>query len=282
MNRTPSVVNIQSKMKALTGSEKKVADYVLNNYMKVLDCTVTELAEKAGVSDATVVRFCRSAGYKGYQELKINLAQDAIVPYKHLNNALEEQDTPEQIVTKVIRSEMDSLEETIHILDMEEVEQAARAIKNAQRVVFFGAGGSIMVAHDAMHKFLKIGIRCIVEEDADVQAMESGLLREGDVAIAISHSGTNKGVLECLRNAKENGAVTIGLTTYGKSPMQRQCDYVLMTSTKETVFKSESVTARIAQLAVIDSLVAVISFMDYDKAYGAIQKTRNATASNKF
>ena len=55
-----------------------------------------------------------------------------------------------------------------------------------------------------------------------------------------------------------------------------------MTSTKETVFKSESVTARIAQLAVIDSLVAVISFMDYDKAYGAIQKTRNATASNKF
>ena len=282
MNRTPSVVNIQSKMKALTGSEKKVADYVLNNYMKVLDCTVTELAEKAGVSDATVVRFCRSAGYKGYQELKINLAQDAIVPYKHLNNALEERDTPEQIVTKVIRSEMDTLEETIHILDMEEVEQAARAIKNAQRVVFFGAGGSIMVAHDAMHKFLKIGIRCIVEEDADVQAMESGLLREGDVAIAISHSGTNKGVLECLRNAKENGAVTIGLTTYGKSPMQRQCDYVLMTSTKETVFKSESVTARIAQLAVIDSLVAVISLMDYDKAYGAIQKTRNATASNKF
>ena len=229
-----------------------------------------------------MVRFCRSAGYKGYQELKINLAQDAIVPYKHLNNALEEQDTPEQIVTKVIRSEMDTLEETIHILDMKEVEQAARAIKNAQRVVFFGAGGSIMVAHDAMHKFLKIGIRCIVEEDADVQAMESGLLREGDVAIAISHSGTNKGVLECLRNAKENGAVTIGLTTYGKSPMQRQCDYVLMTSTKETVFKSESVTARIAQLAVIDSLVAVISFMDYDKAYGAIQKTRNATASNKF
>lgn len=282
MNRTSSIVNIQSKLKSLTGSEKKVADYVLNNYMKVLDYTVTELAEKAGVSDATVVRFCRSAGYKGYQELKINLAQDAIVPYKHLNNSLEEQDTPEQIVTKVLRSEMDTLEETIHILDMEELEQAARVIKNAERVVFFGAGGSIMVAHDAMHKFLKIGIHCIVEEDADVQAMESGLLREGDVAIAISHSGTNKSVLECLRNAKANGAVTVGLTTYGKSPMQRQCDYVLMTSTKETVFKSESVTARIAQLAVIDSLVAVISFMDYDKAYGAIQKTRNATASNKF
>ena len=123
-----------------------------------------------------------------------------------------------------------------------------------------------MVAHDALHKLLKIGIRCIVEEDADVQAMESALLKKGDVAIGISHSG----------------ATTVGLTTYGKSPMQRLCDYVLMTSTKETVFKSESVTARIAQLAVIDSLVAVISFMDYDTAYAAIQKTRNATSSHKF
>lgn len=94
-----------------------------------------------------------------------------------------------------------------------------------------------------------------------MQAMESALLKKGDVAVGISHSGTNKGVLDCLRNAKDNGATTVGLTTYGKSPMQRLCDYVLMTSTKETVFKSESVTARIAQLAVIDSLVAVISFM---------------------
>ncbi len=88
--------------------------------------------------------------------------------------------------------------------------------------------------------------------------------------------------MDCLRNARENGAVTIGLTTYGKSPMLKQCDYILMTSTKETMFKSESVTARIAQLSVIDSLVAILSFMDYDKAYQAIQRTRNATAGRKY
>ena len=282
MDRTSCIVSIQSKIKLLTGSEKKVADYILENYMKVLNYTVTELAEKADVSDATVVRFCRSVGYKGFQDLKINLAQDAIVPYKHLNNSLEEEDTPEQIVSKVVRSEIETLEETLHILDMQELEAAAKAIKNAKKVVFFGAGGSAMVAHDALHKLLKIGIRCIVEEDADIQAMESALLEDGDVAIGISHSGTNKGVLDCLRNAKANGAITIGLTTYGKSPLQRMCDHVLMTSTKETVFKSESVTARIAQLAVIDSLVAVISFMDYDSSYNAIQKTRNATSSHKY
>lgn len=282
MNYVSCLVNIQSKIKFLTGSERKVADYILENYMEVLNYTVTELAEKAKVSDATVVRFCRSAGYKGYQDLKINLAQDAIVPYKHLNNSLEKEDTPSQIARKVIRSEIETLEETMNILNMRELEQSAEAIRTAKRVVFFGSGGSVMVAMDAMHKFLKIGIRCTVQMDVDVQAMESALLEEGDVAIGISHSGTNRNVIDCLKNAKESKAVTIGLTTYGKSPILKYCDYILMTSTKETVFKSESVTARIAQLSVLDSLVSIVSFLDYDKAYKAIQRTRSATSGRKF
>ena len=134
MNHVSCLVSIQSKIKLLTGSEKKVADYVLENYMEVLDYTVTELAEKAKVSDATVVRFCRSVGYKGYQDLKINLAQDAIVPYKHLNTSLEKEDTPSQIARKVIRSEIETLEETVNILNMRELELAAKAIKEAKRV----------------------------------------------------------------------------------------------------------------------------------------------------
>lgn len=282
MNRTSCVMNIKSKMKTLTGSEKKVANYILNNYMYILDYTVTELAEKAGISDATVVRFCRSVGYKGYQDLKISLAQDMMSPYKQLNSSIEEKDTPEQIVDKVIRSEIETIEETLHLLDITMLEQVASIIKNARKIVFFGAGESAMVAHDAMHKFLKIRIRCSVEEDADIQAMESVLMKEGEVAIGISHSGTNKNVIECLKNAKISGATTVGLTTYGKSPMHRFCDYVIMTSTKETVFRSESVTARIAQLAVIDALEAVISFMDYKGTYEAIQITRKATSRNKY
>lgn len=282
MDKISCLTNIERKLKFLTNTEKKVADYILKNDRETLNYTVTELAERAEVSDATVVRFCRSVGYKGYQDLKINLARDTIAPYKHLNTSLEEADTPAQITEKIIRSEIQVLEETINLLDMKEIELAARAIKEADRVFFFGSGGSILVAQDAMHKFLKIGVQCIVQMDTDIQAMESALLRKGDVAIGISHSGTNRNVIECLKNAKASGAVTIGLTTFGKSPLQKYCDYLLMTSTKETVFKSESLTARIAQLAVVDSLSAIISFMDYDKAYEAIQRTRNATSERKM
>lgn len=282
MKEVSCLANVQSKLKSLTNTEKKVADFILNNYRATLNYTVTELAEHAEVSDATVVRFCRSVGYKGYQDLKINLARDTIAPYKHLNTELEEADTPAQITEKMIRSEIRVLEETINLLDMKEMELAAKAIKEANRVYLFGTGGSIIVAQDAMHKLLKIGVQCVVQMDTDIQAMESALMRKGDVAIGISHSGTNRNVIDCLKNARANGATTIGLTTYGKSPIQKCCDYLLMTSTQETVFKSESLTARIAQLSVIDSLTAIVSFMDYNKAYEAIQKTRNATAERKF
>ena len=282
MNNNSCLLNIKSKLKILTGSEKKVGNYVLEHYMEVLNYTVTELAEKAEVSDATVVRFSRSAGYKGYQDLKIHLAQDALVPYKHLNTSLEKDDTPAQIAQKVIRAEIQTLEETLNILDMKELEQVAQVIRKARRVVFFGCGGSGAVAFDAMHKFLKIGIHSCIQTDVDIQSMESALLGPGDVAFGISHSGGNQNVLECLKNARDCKATLVGLTTCGKSPMQRLCDYLLMTSTRESIFRSESVTAGVAQLSVIDSLVAVMSYMDYDSAYDAIQRTRKATSGRKY
>lgn len=282
MNNKSCIVNVQSKLKMLTESERKVATYVLENYKDILNLTVTELAEKSNSSDASVVRFCRSVGYKGYQEFKISLAQDTILPYKHFNSVLEETDTPVEIINKVIKSEIAVLEETLNVLDPKELEKAAKVIMNGNRVSFFGCGGSIIVAMDAMHKFLKIGVQCFAQMDIDVQAMEAALLNKGDVAIGISHSGSNRSVIKCLKLAKENGATTIALTTQGKSPIQKHCDIVLLASTKETVFKSESVTARIAQLAVIDSLVATVSLLNYEKSYDAIQKTRSATADRKY
>ncbi|HEY9573913.1 MAG TPA: MurR/RpiR family transcriptional regulator [Lachnospiraceae bacterium] len=273
---------IQSKIDYLTAAEQKVGYYILEHGNEVLSLTVTELAEKSNSSDATVVRFCRSIGYKGYQEFKIGLAQDAILPYKHLNTQLEETDSVEKIFDKIIRSEIDVLEETRNVLELSELQRAVDVIKNASRIVIVGCGGSMIVGQDAMHKFLKVGIRCIAQMDVDLQAMEVSLATKEDVVLGISHSGTNRSTVAALQLAKKNGVSTIGLTTQGKSPMQKYCDIVLKTATKETTFKSESVTARIAQLSVIDTIVAVLSLQDSEKSYKAIQKTRSATANRKF
>ena len=138
------------------------------------------------------------------------------------------------------------------------------------------------MGQDALHKFMKIGVQVYVHEDRDLQLMASSLAGEGDVVIGISHSGSNYSVLRCLKNAKENGAQTIALVSRGKTPLSKIADVVIDTASEETIFQSESVSTRIAQLAIIDSLVSIVAFMNYDESYRAIQKTRKATSENKF
>jgi DNA-binding MurR/RpiR family transcriptional regulator len=275
-------LKIQSKLKLLTQAETKVATYVLNHFEEILSYNVTELAEKAGSSEASVIRFCKTVGYRGYQDFKIDVARDTLPPTKHLSPVLDQQDNISTICRKIFISEIAVLNETMVLLDPSMVEQAVKTILMAERIEIFGSGGSIMVGMDTQHKFLKIGIKTTVHQDMDIQAMSACLLQKGDVAIGISHSGSNRNLLHCLHLAKDRGAAIIAITTQGKSPLNKLADIILYTSTKELVFKSESVSARIAQLAVIDVLVASVAFAQYDKSYEAIQNTRKATSQNKF
>ncbi len=273
---------IRGMMNHLTNTENKIARYVLDNYDTVLSSNITELAEKAGVSDASVVRFCKSLGYKGYQDFKINAAKDILPREKHLNPSLEPSDDMGTICKKIFGTEVAVLDRTFAGLDMKAVEQATRMIRDAKKLVVFGSGGSLLVGKDAQHKFLKIGIQVYVYEDMDMQLMASSLMKSDEVALCISHSGYNSNVVNCMKNAGENGAGRIALASQGKTPVSKNADVVLYTASEETIFKSESVSTRIAQLAIIDCLVAIVAFEDYDDSYQAIQQTRRATSQNKF
>lgn len=273
---------IFSKLNSMTNTEKKIADYVLEHYEQVLNSNITELGENAKVSDASIVRFCRSLGYKGYQDFKINAAKDALPREKHLNPVLEEKDRPEAICKKIFNSEILVLNRTLACLDMEIVEKIADMISSAERVVLFGSGGSLLVAQDAQHKLMKVGIQVFVHADRDLQLMASSLTGKNDLAIGISHSGSNYSVLKCLKNAKENETATVAIVNRGKTPISKVADLVIHTASEETMFQSESVSTRIAQLAIIDSLVTIVAFKNYEKSYNAIQRTRGATSENKF
>ena len=265
---------ILGRMHLLTNTEAKLAAYILEHYEEVLNCNITELAEEAGVSDASVVRFCKSVGYKGYQDFKVNAARDVLPRDKHFNPSLEQGDDPETICRKIFASEVNVLNRTLAGIDLPLLTKVADQIRSAKRLVFFGSGGSLLVGKDAQHKFMKIGIRAFVYDDVDMQLMVSSLMEEGELAFGISHSGSNCNVINCLRNARENGVDTVALVSQGKTPLSKIADVVLYSSAEETIFQSESVSTRIAQLAMIDTLVAIVAFEDYEDSYTAIQKTR--------
>jgi len=270
------------RLSSLPKAEMKVGEYVLEHFSEVLNCNVSELAELSNTSDASVVRFCKKMGYKGYQEFKISLAGDVIPPYKHFNQELDQDDSTETVCAKIFNTEVAALNETLSMVDYEAVEAVVKALEGARRVEIYGSGGSLVVGMDVQHKLLKIGIKASAVADADLQAMSASLLEKGDVALCISHSGSNRTILNCMIQAKMQGATTIALTAAGSSPLSKMADIPLFVATKQTVFKSESVSARIAQLALMDAVVAKISIDIYDEAYEAIQKTRKATASNKY
>lgn len=199
----PIISAIKSKFSALTEGEQKIANYVIQHPEDIIYLTINELAVKCHSSIATVIRFCKSMGYKGFQDFKINIARYVVDPSQIILENLDANDTPVTIKRKVFNSRVQVLVDTLGVLSEKEFEAAVNAINEANHIEIYGVGASAYVATSEMHQFLKIGIKCSVHLDADTQSMSASLLGPKDVAIGISHTGCSKQTIHCLQLAKK-------------------------------------------------------------------------------
>lgn len=263
-------------------SESKAAEYILAHTMEVINLPITQLAEQIGVSEATIVRMCKKVGFRGFQELKIALAMENVPPLKTVHEAIQENDDLESVLNKVFSANIGAMESTLNVLSIGELGRAVDAIAEAVRIYIFGVGGSAPIATDAAHKLLKTGKAVIAYTDTHMQAMAASLMQAGDVVIGISHSGSSRDIIESLGLARENGAVTIGLTNHARAPMDRVLDIKLSTCSNETFYRTESSSSRIAQLSIIDTLFIGLSLRRLEQAIDNLQRTREAIAPKRF
>ncbi|OQB24376.1 MAG: putative HTH-type transcriptional regulator YbbH [Firmicutes bacterium ADurb.Bin182] len=251
------------KMKALRPSlsraEQQVVDYIIGHPETVIYLSVAGLAENSGVSDATVVRTCRSLGLNGYQDLKVTLAQDIVTPLQSIHEEINEGDSVSVIVDKVFQGTLHALNFTHDTLKVEAIEQAAEAIMKARTVIVMGLGNSHSVAIDLQHKLMRLGMLSIAFTDSHMQAIAASQLTPDDVVFAISHSGSSMDIVDSVRLAKDNGVKTISLTNIGISPLSKITDIQLYTASKETRFRIVALNSRIAQMAIIDVLYTVLA-----------------------
>ena len=140
-------------------TERKIAAYLLENFDKSLHSTLLELADGIGVSDASIVRFCKSIGYTGFQEYKINAAMQCVPEPRLYNPSLSVDDNPAEICDKIFAIESSALEQTKQELDIAVMNKVADLLLNARRINLVGTGGSAISARDFQHKLLKIGVR---------------------------------------------------------------------------------------------------------------------------
>lgn len=273
---------IRSHYSTFSEKERKIADYILNDPKKIIHSTINQVAEDLDIADSTVFRFCQRIGFKGYQALKIALASEIVTPINDIHESINEGDSVLTVSEKVFRSNMRTIEDTLGILEEEKLAEAMQTLLKADRIEFFGSGGSAVIALDAYHKFIRSGIPVIANLDSHMQLMSASQLTERDVAVIISHSGTTKDMLHILDVVKETGAKTIGITNFAKSPLSQGVDIGLFTVAEETDYRSEALSSRIAQLSIIDALFVNVMMALKDKGVHALHNMREAISVKRI
>lgn len=277
-----SVVHkIRFLLDSMGPAEKRIAEYLLQHTGEIIDLSISELAEKCGCGDATVVRFSRRLGLDGYQELKLRIAAE-LNASSTISAEIEKGDSCFTIFQKRILDISESLYSTESVLDENALARASEAISQTNRIVIFGLGNSAAIAQDAAHKFLRLGLPAQACCDNHMQAIVASHLKRGNVAIGISHSGASKDVVEALRLCKACGATTICVTNYGASPIVETSDICLFTKSDETKHSILAMSSRIAQLAIFDTIYTHI-VLNYDKpTKQAVYNTEFALQDKKY
>jgi len=276
------IARLRAVAPGLSPTLRRIADFILNNAADVVHMSVTEVAERANASEGSVVALCQHIGAKGFQQIKIALARDLVQPVQFIHEDLNGDDTTERVIEKIFRSNLQALEDTLRVLDASIMEQAVDAILRAKRVEVYGIGSAAPVAEDVNYRLLRIGIESKVVVDSHVQAISASLTGPDVTTLTMSHSGSTLETVTATRLAKDAGATTICVTNFGKSPIQRYADIVLHTMAKETRFRTEAMTSRIAQLAVVDTLIAAVALRTHDRAVATIEKTFEILAAKRF
>lgn len=262
-------------------SEKRIADYVLKNARSIISLSISELAQRCGSGDATVVRFSRRLGFSGYQELKLRLAAE-ISSSSAIDSTIEKTDSCYEIFRKRINDISVSLKNTESVIDVDQLERAANCIMNARRIVIFGLGNSAAVAMDAAHKFLRLGLDAQAVCDNHLQAIVASHLDERTVAIGVSHSGSSRDIVDALQLAKNNNATTVCITNYGNSPILSVSDIRLFTQAEETKRSILAMSSRIAQLALFDAIYTYVVVNKDKQSLEAIYNTESALKNKKY
>lgn len=261
---------------------QKIADFVIDHPDQAVHMTVVQLAESCEVSEASVVRFCQCLQYAGFYEFKAepgcrNRARepdDSGGYYRGGHGANHS--------GKGFAGEQQALQETLQMLNRQDFISAVNHIAFSNKVEFFSCGNARPIAQDAHYRLLRTGIDSRIGIDDYDCLIHASMLRTGDVAIGISHSGSTKNTIKMLEEAKKNGATTICITGMEKAPITRVSDICMVSHSKETMFRSMAMASRIAQMAIIDALVVAVSFKRFERSKQYLTLTDKILVEDKM
>ncbi|MDO9361207.1 MAG: SIS domain-containing protein [Polaromonas sp.] len=253
---------IKASIPSLAPAEQRVAHLVLGDPRAFANLPVTELASRAHVSKPTVIRFCRSVGYDGLSDFKLKLAGSVSEGVPFIHRSVDVDDKTSDVVVKVIDNTVAAFLKYRNDASSVAIEKAAHVLaatyQTGQRIEFFGAGNSGIVAQDAQHKFFRLGVHSIAYSDGHMQVMSASMLRPGDCVVIISNSGRTRDLMDAESIARKNGATTIVITASG-SPLAAAGQIHLAADHPEGYDRYSPMVSRLLHLMIIDILATCVA-----------------------
>jgi RpiR family transcriptional regulator, carbohydrate utilization regulator len=266
----------------LPPTARRIATYIAEHADEVIRMSITEVAEQTGASEGSVVGLCRRLGASGFQELKILLSRDLVEPMRMIHEDLRPSDTVADVAQHVFAAHIASLQETQKLLAQKTLARAVEIVRASKRVEVYGIGSAAPIAQDLGYRLLQLGYDAKSVTDSHIQAVSAAMVDSGTAVVTVSHSGSTRETVLATELAKQAGARTIGITRMGKSPLARHCDVVLHTIANETRYRPEAMSSRVAQLAIIDTLVSCCALADAKRSIARLQLSARVLAAKRF
>jgi DNA-binding MurR/RpiR family transcriptional regulator len=285
----PDVVELISvRLESLSAAERAIAETILDDPAAASEKSIGQLAIASGSSEATVTRFCRTMGLRGYAHLRLRLAASAERRRGDLEpeggmamlGDIDPADTAADIVRKVAYADTRAVELTLAHIDLDVLVAAVERLASARRILTFGVASSATAAMDAATKLTLSDRAAIVVHDIHGALMTTSLFGDKDVVLVLSHSGRAREVVDVLNAARLRGATSIAVTSDPTSPAARSADFALITAARELRFRSGGVASRMAQLAVVDALFVLLAHRRFDASIEAADQMHDAVAGH--
>lgn len=266
----------------LRPAELRVAMTILEDPQTAASATVAVVAERAQVSQASVVRLAHALGYSGFPDLRVTLTQELARREMERERAtvgqgrIDPADDLSEVVAKLAFHEARSIEQTARLIDPAALAEVSVAIAAGRPTVSLGVGASGLAAMDLTAKLQRIGLPSVFSPDTHQQLVHAALVTADSVVVAFSFSGRTKEVHRALTLARQGGALTVAVTGDPLSPVGRLADQVLAISAREDELRAAALSSRMAQLAVVDFLFVLIAQARGNGLDDVLEQTRAA------
>lgn len=243
---------IESNYDNFTNVEKNIADFFIQNRKKV-DFSAKAIAERLYVSEASLSRFAKKCGYRGYREFV----------YQYEETFVEKQESMTGNTRMVLNAYQELLNKTYNLVDETQIARIGRYLNGAERVFVCGKGSSGLTAREMELRFMRIGVDIDSIQDTDLMRMQAVFQDRRSLVFGISISGEKEDVLYLLNEAHKRGAKTVLLTAKNKGIFDEFCDEVVLLPSLRHLNHGNVISPQFPALVMLDIIYSY--YVDQDK-----------------